>query len=238
MAGPLYRDALARIHEAGFSGHIEAAAPRLLRVLASHGVESGRVVDLGCGPGHWLAALSKAGYEAWGIDASAEMIRLAQRRARKAGLIRAPLERAAIPRCAAVTALGEPLNYLQGPADVRALLSRVRAALPAGGLFLFDVRLPDAKLPRVSTVSRVEPGWAVFVEKRQDPAGTMVERNILSFTRERRDWKPEVETHRMRLYPAAALRAWLAAAGFGVQALRGYPPPIDRARAGFLAIAK
>ncbi len=235
MSTAPYRPALAAIHDAGFSDETTAAAPPLLRLLRSRGVRRGRVVDLGCGPGHWLAALSRAGYESWGIDASAAMIRLARRRAPRAGLIRADLSRAALPRCAALTALGEPLNYLAGPPEVRRLLARARAALEPGGLFIFDVRLPNPRLPRVSTVARVEERWAVFVEKRQNAGGTRLERRILSLTRKGRTWRPDEELHALRLYPMATLRSWLKIAGFRVETRGGYDRPLGPARAVFIA---
>jgi len=44
---------------------------------------SGRVLEVGSGPGHLLADLAAAGYEATGLDLSAAMQRLARRRLRR-----------------------------------------------------------------------------------------------------------------------------------------------------------
>lgn len=52
---------------------------------------SGRVLEVGFGPGHVLSALSAGGYEAVGLDVSPEMARLARRRLRRRGL--------AVPLC-------------------------------------------------------------------------------------------------------------------------------------------
>jgi ubiquinone/menaquinone biosynthesis C-methylase UbiE len=49
-------------------------------------VRGRRVLELGHGPGHMLIALARSGRSPIGIDLSAHMIRLAQRRLRKAGL--------------------------------------------------------------------------------------------------------------------------------------------------------
>jgi ubiquinone/menaquinone biosynthesis C-methylase UbiE len=47
---------------------------------------SGRVLEIGPGPGHLLADLATAGYEATGLDLSAAMLRLARHRLRRRGL--------------------------------------------------------------------------------------------------------------------------------------------------------
>src|SRR5262245_42108156 len=105
-----YGTDLAYIHHVGFAGFARAAAPGLLRILRRHRVH-GTVVDLGCGSGVWAGALSDAGYDVVGIDLSPAMVRLARRTAPKALFRRGSLFGAAIPRCGAVTAIGECLNY-------------------------------------------------------------------------------------------------------------------------------
>lgn len=42
--------------------------------------DGGRVIDFGCGPGHWAARFAKAGYRADALDASPAMIDLAKDR--------------------------------------------------------------------------------------------------------------------------------------------------------------
>src|SRR5262245_38329190 len=103
---------LAHIHEVGFGGFASGAAPALLALLRRSGVGSGLVVDLGCGPGHWAGALVAAGYDVLGIDISPSMVRLARRRVPTATFRTGSLFRTALPRCDAVTALGECFNYL------------------------------------------------------------------------------------------------------------------------------
>lgn len=209
----LYGRVLARVHEAGFSGQAASDARFLLKLLPP-----GRVVDLGCGPGHWLAALTRAGREAVGVDVSPAMLALARRRAPKARLLRASLDAAKLPSCAAVTALGEPFNYLSGPAAVRRAFARVFAALEPGGVLVFDARLPGRAGP--GAVARSGPDWFVCAEKQVD--GRVVTRRITAFAKLDGRWERAVETHRVTLYPASELRAWLRAAGFRARRERGY----------------
>src|SRR6186713_1584078 len=108
---PSYRDDLSYIHHVGFGGLAGGAAPGLLRLLREAGIQEGLVVDLGCGSGLWARELTEAGYEALGIDSSAAMIELARSVAPLARFVQASLFDAELPRCDAVTALGEPFSY-------------------------------------------------------------------------------------------------------------------------------
>lgn len=78
-----YSDDLAWIHDAGFGHFAERAAPALLALFRRRGIESGLVVDLGCGSGIWAQKLVEAGYDVFGVDVSEAMIRIARRRARR-----------------------------------------------------------------------------------------------------------------------------------------------------------
>ena len=46
-----YGDDLSYIHDQRFTPFAERAAPGLLALLAEHGIDTGLVVDLGCGSG-------------------------------------------------------------------------------------------------------------------------------------------------------------------------------------------
>jgi len=89
MAG--YQEDLAYIHDTGFGDFARRAAPGLLAMLRRHGIRRGRVVDLGCGSGIWAAELVAAGFEAVGVDLSAEMLEIARRRAPGAEFVHASL---------------------------------------------------------------------------------------------------------------------------------------------------
>jgi SAM-dependent methyltransferase len=76
-----YGDDLAYIHDAAFSDYGRKAAPGLLRILRQSGINSGLVIDLGCGSGRWARELNRNGYEALGVDQSPAFIRLARKNA-------------------------------------------------------------------------------------------------------------------------------------------------------------
>jgi SAM-dependent methyltransferase len=107
-----YRSDLAYIHDVGFGGFSERAAPALLRILRDSGVRSGLVVDLGCGSGLWAHRLVEQGYDVLGIDISAAMVKLARRREPRARFKVGSFLSVPLPRCLAITAIGECLSYL------------------------------------------------------------------------------------------------------------------------------
>ncbi|MFJ2544498.1 class I SAM-dependent methyltransferase [Microbacterium sp. NPDC087589] len=63
------------------AGALEQMDPRDAGVIAAwRDATPGRLLDAGCGPGHWTEFLGRGGREAQGIDLSAEFIAVAQHR--------------------------------------------------------------------------------------------------------------------------------------------------------------
>jgi len=218
----VYGADLSFIHDAGFTGFARRAAPGLLASLRRAGIARGRVVDLGCGSGVWAAALGHAGYDVFGIDQSASMIALARQRVPRGRFRRAGFARGAISACDAITALGECFNYRLGASDLplRALFGRAARALRPGGVLMFDALLPASR-PAVARGWSEGKGWAVLVETRC-ASPVVLTRRIVTYRRTRKGYRRGEEVHRLRLYPAATLAAWLARAGFRVRSARGY----------------
>ncbi len=219
-----YRGDLTYIHEAGFK-YVLDAAPGLLRLLATSGVNDGLVVDLGCGSGTWARELNRAGYDVLGIDQSPEFIRMARATAPKSKFVRDSIYRAKLPTCNAVTALGEVLNYQfdgQGGALDR-LLARVSRALPAGGVFIFDIATPE-RIPERSPRHQWFEGrdWGILVETIGDRKRNELTRQLHCFRKAGRLYRRSEETHHLKLYSTREILAMLKAAGFDGEPLSGY----------------
>jgi SAM-dependent methyltransferase len=234
-----YDQDLAFVHDAGFGGFARAAAPGVLALLARAGVASGRVLDLGCGSGIWAERLLERGYDVVGIDISPAMIRLARRRAPRAEFRVGSLFRGALPRCDAVTALGECVSYLfdrEGHALPR-LLRRVYRALAPGGVFVFDVIEPGGRrAARAARTFTNGTGWFVAAEKSEDRTRGILTRRIVTFRKVGRAYRRSEEVHRLRLQRAADVLRELRAAGFRARAIRGYGAlRLPAARVGFVA---
>ena len=217
-----YGTDLAYIHDAGFSNFSLNAAPGLLAILRRNGIDHGLVVDLGCGSGIWARQLSFAGYGVFGVDVSPAMIRLARKRAPKAKFVSASLLDTELPKCAAVTAIGECLSYAlqddESGKKLNRLLRRIRRALPSGGVFVFDF-VKSGRMPRKGYW--MGDDWAVLVEA--GAAGDRIlTRQITSFRKTGSSYRRTGEIHRLRMYEEAEMEAALQRAGFAVERLKAY----------------
>jgi SAM-dependent methyltransferase len=213
-----YGSDLAHVHDDGFGGFARDAAPGLLRLLARAGVHDGLVVDLGCGSGIWAEILLAAGYDVLGIDASADLLRIARRRAPGARFVHASLDDAELPRCGAVTALGEVLSYGERRSLVP-VLRRIRGALEPGGVLAFDVVGPGRE-PRPRRTWTEGDGWVVCVDVREE--GRRLTRRIVTFRRSGRSWRRTEETHVQRTFARGEVLDALARAGLEGRARRPY----------------
>jgi SAM-dependent methyltransferase len=223
----LYGPDLALIHDLGFGDFAERAGRELLSRLGRQGIRRGLVVDLGCGSGHWACALGEAGYEVLGVDVSPSMIAIARKRARRAAFVRSSLFEVALPRCDAVTAIGECVAYRRAGERARGLIGlfrRVYEALRPGGVFAFDFRgpgrAPGSDGPRRAFT--LGDGWAVLVVTRRDRSRRWLTRHITTFRRRGTLYRRQVEVHRLQLYPLGLLARQLRQVGFTVRSAPGY----------------
>lgn len=205
----------------GFGGYAREAAPGLIGVLREAGVDEGTVVDLGCGSGILLRELGRAGYATVGIDPSPAMLGLARAASPAARLLQAPAERAKLPPCDAVTAIGEILCYLPPAATSETglprLLGRVFDALRPGGVFVFDALVADRNDLMCYRTWRQGEDWAVLSDVDEDGAKERLTRRITTFREVKGAWRRSQETHVLRVFPRKALEGALRQAGFSVR---------------------
>ena len=216
---------LAFIHDAGFSDYALGSAPGLLEILKRSNLSERLVVDLGCGSGLWARELVDAGFSVLGIDISGDMIELSRQRVPEAEFRVGSLFDAGIPRCGAVTAIGEVLNYLFDPENdaqgLVPLFRRVYEALIPGGVFVFDVAGPG-QIPRGDTVRGFTEGegWIVLVEKREQER--TLTRRISTFRKTGELYRRTDEVHRQRLYDPSEVEEGLRHTGFRVRMTHDY----------------
>jgi len=227
-----YKTDLAYIHDTGFGDFARNSARGLLELLRSSGIKEGLVIDLGCGSGIWAAELKRHGYDVLGVDISPAMIDIARKRVPNAEFRTGSLLKTAFPNCAAVTSLGECLNYLFDETNsiklLRQLFRRVYSALQPGGLFIFDIAEPGrGKGPRQK--HREGADWAVLVEVDEDTRTRRLTRRIISFRKSGSLFRRDEEVHRLQLYKRSEILKELRAAGFRARTLDGYgdQPMID-----------
>src|SRR5215212_1617995 len=150
------------------------------------------------------------------------MIELSRNRVPEAEFRVGSLFEVEIPRCQAVTAVSEVLNYIFDAENeergLGRLFRRVHDALVPGGVFVFDVLGPGQVPPGIRTRGfRVGEDWAVLFEREEDIERGTLERRIVRF-------RP------------AGLSAELEQAGFRVRTMRSYGAhPLSEGHAAFIA---
>jgi SAM-dependent methyltransferase len=220
--GEIYQDDLAYIQHHGFSAFATGASPGLLAILRGEGITSGHVLDLGCGDGTWLRALTEAGFVASGIDQSASLVRYARSVAPTATVKRRSVYRCAFPRCHAITALGEVLSYLPPRTtrvqSLRRLFRRAYAALQPGGLLVFDLFVSGS--PLSYRTWRTGRGWAVLVHIEE--RGDRLFRHIITFRSVDGRYRRGSEEHVLSVHTRASVLSELRRAGFVARTSRRY----------------
>lgn len=215
---PYYRPDLAWIHHTGFSEFAREASAGVLTSLTAHGIREGLIVDIGCGSGILARALTDAGYAVLGIDASPAMIELARVTAPAARFEIASFDKATLPPCAAITAMGEVLNY-GTLAGVQSFIRHAAHSLPPGGLLLFDIAERGGYPPHDE--HRVGgDDWSVITIKDSD--GQRLTRRVLTFRQIDGVTRRDEEVHVLELYEREAMVAILRESGFRVRVRRSY----------------
>lgn len=220
-----YKADLAYIHDVGFGDFAKSSAPGLLEILRQNGITSGLVVDLGCGSGIWARELSDSGYGVLGVDISPAMIAIARKRVPRGRFETESLLKVKLPKCNAVTSLGECLNYLfdqsNRMSEVCRLFRRIYRALEPGGLFVFDIAEPG-RGKGVSQKYRQGPDWTVLVDVHEDAKTNRLTRRITSFRKLGQLYRRDEEIHQLQLYKRGEVAKELRSLGFRVRIVRGY----------------
>jgi len=221
-----YRGDLAYIHDVGYGYFATGAAPWLLALFQRNQIERGLVVDLGCGSGIWAQALGAAGYDVLGFDISPAMIALARKRAPKAEFRCESFLDVRLPPCAAVTAMGEILNYQFDERNnfqhLARLFRRIHDALPPGGLFVFDGAEPGRVPGGYRERNAAGADWACLSNSTEDQKQRTLTRDITTFRKVEKLYRRNHEVHRLRLFDREQVADELRKIGFRVRVIRGY----------------
>lgn len=144
-------------------------AERVVALLERLGaIGPGRVLDLACGSGRYLAALGRRGARVAGLDLSLPLLRLAHRRA-SGRLIRGDVR--ALPLrsacCDAVLNLFTSFGYFDDDAEHQRVVTEVARILRPGGRFVLDFL--NADVVRAHLVARDErrSGTTIVVQERR-----------------------------------------------------------------------
>ncbi len=219
---------LVYIHDDGFGDYALDAAPTILKILREHGILSGLVVDLGSGTGRWVKELVSAGYECRGVDQSPEMVRYAAQVVPEVLFSVESVFVSELPKCNAVTSMGECLNYRfkdarTSKAALSKLFHRIYDALQPGGVFVFDIATPSrAPKSKPQVVRHDGKDWSIVSVTSKIPGG--LRRSMTFFRRYGELYRRGTETHDLTLYSVAEILLALRRCGFKASRLpaKGY----------------
>jgi len=133
-----------------------------------------RVLEIGCGTGHWLELLQRGGCEPTGIDPSGGMLAKARERENGDRLTRARAER--LPFGDGHFERVFCLNAIHHVSDMRAALTEARRVLAPGGRFLTIGLDPHEGRDRWCIYDYFE--GTLEIDKVRYPSGTAIRRGL------------------------------------------------------------
>jgi SAM-dependent methyltransferase len=204
---------------------------RLLDVLAAHGLQGRRLLDVACGTGKSFLPMTARGWEVAGYDVSTSMLERARQKAPES--VRLEIadmrEEPVLGTFDLVWALDDAVNYLLSGEELRCALSGMRENLAPTGLLLFDVNeLAVYRVLRTESIEVDRDGrrlvWRADGEWRAE-VGSLCE--FSCFEAAAGDPAPEaasrrkLSTHRQRHFPEAEILAAMEAVGLECLAVYG-----------------
>ena len=127
----------------------EKRSEYIRNLLVASGVDKGILLDLACGTGSLTLLLAQMGYDMIGVDASEEMLSVAQEKKMESGM-----GNEAIFLCQKMQELDlfgtingavctlDSINHVTDENDVKEIFRRVSLFMEDGGIFIFDVNTP------------------------------------------------------------------------------------------------
>lgn len=191
-------------------------------ILQEWDVQPEVILDMACGDGSFAIEMARLGYQVTAIDRSPQMIRIAERKAKDAGVkvdfrLRNMSSMIFDDSFDLVTCWFDSLNYLWALSEVRKAFERVNRALHPGGLFVFDMlTIYGLSVPWTREPVRLEwetPDRYVIHKGSYNYDLNMSTVDITAFLREGELWRRIQESHVQKGYFAWEIRNALRDAG-------------------------
>ena len=184
-----------------FSQRMAQRMPSLLEELD---VKPEVILDMACGEGTFAIEMAKLGYQVVGIDRSPSMIRIAERKAKEAGVevdfrMRNMSSMIFEDSFDLVTCWFDSLNYIWSLTELQTTFQRVHRALHPGGLFIFDVNtihgLAHKWAEKPVSIEWKDNDHLVIHESSYNHEMNMATIQITALKREGELWRRVDETH-------------------------------------------
>lgn len=200
----------------------DAWAQHYIELMQLNGRMPMRIAECACGTGSLSVRFAQNGYHVTGVDLSNAMLRRAEEKARKWGVVaafvRQDMKKLSLTRRVdAVLATCDGVNYLTRKEDVLAFFAAAYAALKPGGVLCFDCSSRH-KLETVmgdSFFGEERDGIAVLWQNRLNRESHVLEMDVTFFVREEDGrYRRFREQHHQRAHAQEEIQEWLTDAGF------------------------
>ncbi len=214
-----YRESFDGLYPILYAHRDHREAEGLLSVLSAEvPFHEGRVLDLGCGPGRFLAALAVRGAQAVGVDLSLQLLARARDASPRSPLVRADMRSLPLRAESFRTALMmfTTFGYFANEREDAGVLEGIARVLEPGGTLVLDTIHPQhAREHLVSQSDRRVQGLQVLERRWIDPEGPFLRKETRVGPMQ--DGTTRTYQERLRLYEPARLGAMVEAVGFGVR---------------------
>lgn len=213
-----------------------AWADYYLTLLARHGVKPKLICECGCGTGSMSVEFAKRRMKLIASDLSDDMLRTAQEKARRAGVmipfVQQDMRELSIHKPAeAILCCCDGVNYLTSREDVCAFFRAAYAALRPGGALAFDIssryKLKDKMGSAFFGEERDEVAY--LWQNQYDEEENIILMDLTFFVRREDDlYERFTEQHEQRAHTKEEILEWLAQCGFTDMAVygdRNFTPP-------------
>ena len=204
----------------------------LHRLLREYGIDSGMVLDLGCGTGTMTEYLAERGYDMIGVDYSEDMLEIALEKKLKSGhdilyLCQDMREFELYGTVRAIVSICDSVNYITEPSELQQVFYWVNNYLDPDGIFIFDFNT-EYKYREIlgdCTIAESREDCSFIWDNYYYDKEKINEYELSLFVRDeelsengREMYQRYQETHYQRGYTLEEMKALLEAAGMQVRA--------------------
>jgi len=192
------------------------AWPIVEQLLLSRIPVGAKILDLCCGSGQMARELSRRSYGVVGLDASPQMLNLAQQNAPNAEFVLADARRFWLKQSFdAVLSSFNSLAHAASTAELTAILSNAHAALKPNGIFLFDISMEEAYTTKWGgSFGEAHDDLAFVVRPSYDSASRLAHNEVTFFQHDGTCWQRHDFTITQRCFSESEVRKALIQAGF------------------------
>ena len=196
----------------------EQWAKRIEEILKAYGMESGILLDLGCGTGKLTQLMEAKGYDMIGVDNSIEMLDIARETSKDniLYLLQDMREFELYGTVQAVYSACDSINYILEEEDLREVFSLVNNYLDPKGIFVFDIntRYKYEELLGENTFAETREEGSFIWDNFYDPEDEINEYDLTLYIKDEDErFVRFQENHYQRCYDLETIKGLLEEAG-------------------------